>query len=306
MAVSARSMMRYAVPGGLIVVAALYLLFQREPQVGYELPQLDAVASGDVQRVVMERGDERVEVARSGDDWRIQPLGHRADRSQIDRIVREASSLELTDLLSADPTAQTHQRYELDDARALQVSLYGDGQLVRRFHVGKRAPTYGHTYVLVQGDLRVFQAAGDLTSVFQTSVDSLRDLSVLTFQADAIATVEATTAAGVTRLTRGTDDNDAPTWLDDAGDAADAELMEEALSVLASLQATRYLDAEPAGRPLLELALHDAANVYRLTLYPEQDDAHPATASGAEDPFVLLPFSMANVLAAFGLGEHSP
>lgn len=301
MTVSARSMIRFAVPCALIVAAALLLLFQREPQVGYQLPELDEVLTTDVQRVVMERGEERVELVRTGDEWRLQPQGHRADRAQVDRIVREAAGLELTDLLSADPTAQTHQRYELDDSRALVVSLFGGGQVMRQFQVGKRAPTYGHTYVLLADDRRVFQAAGDLTSVFQTSADALRDLSALSFQADAITAVEAVTAARVTRLTRTAGEDQTTTWVDQSGAVADGEAMEEALRVLSSLRATRFLEADPVGTPLLELSLQDPAGVHLLTLYPEQEDAHSATSSGAEDPFVLLPFSLANVLAAFGL-----
>ena len=300
---SARSIIRFTVPGALIVVATLYLLLQREPQVGYDLPELDDVATTDVERVVMERGDDRVEVVRSGGEWRIQPQGHRADRGQVDRIVSEAANLQLTDLLSAHPTAQTRQRYEIDDARALNVSIFGGGQMLREFQVGKRAPTYGHTYVLVADDRRVYQAAGDLTAVFQTSADTLRDLSVLSFQPETITAVEARTAAGVTRLTRSTGDDQTALWVDESGTARDAELLEEALDALSSLRATRFLDADPDGTPLIELSLQHPAGAHLLTLYPEQEDAHEATASGTENPFVMLPFSMANVLAAFGLDE---
>ena len=185
------------------------------------------------------------------------------------------------------------------------MRLYDGDQVVRQFQVGKRAPTFGHTYVLVSGDRRVLQASGDLTTVFQTNADSLRDLSVLSFQADAITQIDATTDAGTIRLNRGTGDDDATTWLDENGTAADAELMEEAIRFLASLRATRYLQEAPVGTPLLDLALRDPAAEHRLTLYAEADNAHAATASGAEDPFVLLPFSMQNVLTAFGLADQA-
>jgi hypothetical protein len=297
--VSLRALLRFAAPALLIVVGTVYVLTRDRDQLQqYELPTLAAVDAAAVQQVQMTQGDASLTLSRSADGWTIEPAGLAADGAQVDRIVHAAANLELTDLIAERPT---YARYELDAGRALTVTLLRGGDVLRRFNVGKRAATFSHTFVTVGDDQRVFQARDDLTSVFATDGESLRDMNVLAFDATAISEIDATAAAQTLHLTRqlgaGADGVD---WTGADGQSFELERVDAALVSLAALRANRFAETEPDGVPLLTLELRDPAGVHRLTLYPERENEHLATSSGSDYPFVLLPFSLSDVLEAFG------
>ena len=296
-----RVLLRYALPLAMIALLSVYLITRGDDRLQYELPTLPTISATAIDRVEVARGDARVALERTGDGWLIEGPGFPADPSAVRAMVQAAANLRLTDLIAGEPT---YGRYGLDEREAFTVTFLEGSTTRRVLGVGKRAPTYSHTYVLIDDDPRVYQANGDLTRVFSTQVEVLRDRSILSFEPGDIASIVVTTAGGATEeLRRGLPPtlDAAPTWSTADGGERDPEAVRGALDLLSRMRATRFTDALPETAPLVDLELQGAEATHRLTIYPKADNAHVATSSHVDGPFVLLPVLLADVFAAVGV-----
>jgi hypothetical protein len=70
------------------------------------------------------------------------------------------------------------------------VKVFNGQELEREFSIGKAAPTFQHTFVLLAGDDNVYHARGNLTKTFDQTIESLRDKKVLAFEKDQITAIE--------------------------------------------------------------------------------------------------------------------
>ena len=298
MNLAVRALLRYALPLAVIAALSVYLVVRRDDRLHYELPALPPMAEAAVDRVEVERGEARVVLERTDGGWLIDGPGYPAEPSIVDGMVRAASTLTLTDLIAAEPT---YGRYGLGEAEAITATFLEGANRLRVLKIGKRAPTYSHTYVLIDDDPRVYQATGDLTRAFSAQVQVLRDRSILRFQTSAISAIAVRTAGGTAELLRGVPPTPeaAPTWSIADGGALDPETIRQALDLMASMRATRFIEAVPDAAPLVELEFRGAETTHRLTIYPESENAHVATSSDVDGPFVLLPVLLADVFAAF-------
>lgn len=296
-----RTLMRYALP--LVVIAALtvYVATRRGDRLHYELPTLSPMEVAAVDRVEIKRGETIVTVQRSDQRWLIEGPGYAADPAIINNMLRVAANLTLTDLIAREPT---YRRYGLGNAEGITATFHEGALTLRVLKIGKRAPTYSHTFVMIGDDPRVFQAVGDLTRAFTAQEQSLRDRTILKFEMDEISAITVSTANGTFELQRGlppTPDA-SPTWTNTSGTAHDATAVTATLKRFANMQATRFTDQDPQGPPLLEIELHGIKESrHRLTIYPEEANAHVATSSDADGPFVLLPVILTDVLATFSM-----
>ena len=293
-----RALLRYALPLAVIAALSVYLAARRDDRLHYELPDLPPLAAAAVDRVEVERGDARAAIERTDGGWLIDGPGFAAEPSIVDGMVRAAATLRLTDLIAGEPT---YGRYGLGEAEAITAAFLEGASRLRVLRIGKRAPTYSHTYVLIDDDPRVYQAAGDLTRAFSAQVSVLRDRTILRFEPSEVTTIAVRSAGAVVELLRGVPPTPeaAPTWNAAGGGERDAAAIGRAMELLARMRASRFVDALPDAPPLLELELRGADAAHRLTIYPESENAHVATSSDVDGPFVLLPALLTEVFAAF-------
>ena len=298
MNLAVRALLRYALPLAVIAALSVYLVVRRDDRLHYELPALPPMAEASVDRVEVERGEARVVLQRTGDGWLIDGPGFPAEPSIVAGMVRAAATLALTDLIAAEPT---YGRYGLGEAEAITATFLEGANRLRVLKIGKRAPTYSHTYVLIDDDPRVYQATGDLTRAFSAQVQVLRDRSILRFQTSDISAIAVKTKGSDMELLRGVPPTPeaSPTWSIAGGGALDPETIRQALDLLAGMRASRFIEAVPEAAPLVELEFRGAETTHRLTIYPEANNAHVATSSDVAGPFVLLPVLLTDVFAAF-------
>lgn len=300
MSLAVRALLRYALPLAIIAALSVYLVVRRDDRLHYELPVLPPMAEAAVDRVEVERGDARVVLQRTDDGWRIDGPGYPAEPRVVDGMVRVAATLTLSDLIAEEPT---YGRYGLDPAEAITATFLDGAERLRVLRIGKRAPTYSHTYVLIDDDPRVYQATGDLTRSFSTQEQVLRDKSILSFETADVSAISIRSAAGTQELRRGVPptQEESVTWSAVGGGDRDPETIRRALDRLAGMVATRFVEAVPGDAPLVELEFRGAETSHRLTIYPKAEAAHVATSSDADGPFVLLPVLLEDVFAAFGV-----
>lgn len=294
-----RTLMRYALPLAAITALTLYVVARRDDRLHYELPTLPPMEVAAVDRVEIKRGETLITIQRSDQGWLIEGPRYAAEPTIINNMVRVAANLTLTDLIAREPT---YRRYGLGNAEGITATFREGARTLRVLKIGKRAPTYSHTFVMIGDDPRVYQAVGDLTRAFTAQEQALRDRTILQFETDEISAITVTTSNGTFELQRQlplTPDA-SPTWTNASGAAHDATAIAAALNQLAGMQATRFTDQAPKSLPLLEIELHGIEESrHRLTIYPKTANAHVATSSDADGPFVLLPVILMDVLATF-------
>jgi hypothetical protein len=281
-----RNLVTYTVLGGLIVVLGAYLLLRDRDRMRYVLPRLAAVETAQADRIIIGKEQGGFSLARAGEEWRLEPRGYRADPGVVSAMISAAAGLEITDLVSV---TRDYRRYGLDDAARVEVTVQGDAKTLRRFDIGERAKTYSHTYVRLDGDERVFHAAGDLRSTFDVDPESVRDKVILSFDASLVSSLRIERGSEALELTaKAPESGKAREWTPSDGKAREAATVEDAVRSLSRLSCLRYAEGpDPPGRPMMTVLVRVRDAEHRLEVFPESDLAHPARSSQSEYLFQL-------------------
>jgi len=295
-----RVLTRYALPALIIVGMVLYLGLRNRDRLLYELPQLPELAVAEVDRVEVTKGERTMAVRREGDAWVLEPEDFPAAAPQVDTMLRMLADIRVTDLVSE---YAAYSRFELDPDSALRVTAYGGGEVLRTVEIGKEARTYQHTYVKLEGDRRVYQAAGDLGNYFPVTSDVLRDKLVLTVDAATVGEIVARSPGEelVLRKRPSLEEDAAAEWVTADGAAWDTAKVEESLQRLANLSTFRFAEAAPQpGSEALELTLNtEAGAAHTLRVFARDGNSYPATSSGSDYPFLLFVWMVNDFLEAF-------
>jgi hypothetical protein len=172
-----------------IVIAALllYLALRDPDRINYRLPELPAIAAGEIDRIDITRAAADLSLEYQGGRWLLRPQGFAADADKVKAIVDAIAGLRLTALVSE---SGNYFPYGLDKENAIAVKAYKNGRLLREFTIGSAAATFSHTHVMLAGDPRVFHVQGSLRGDFEQKVDGVRDKTVMRFDKDEIAAIE--------------------------------------------------------------------------------------------------------------------
>ena len=295
-----RILIRYALPALIIVSLVLYLGLRNRDRLLYDLPQLPEMAVAEVDRVEIVKGDRLVAVRKQGDGWLLEPDEFPAATAQVDTMVRALASLEITDLVSEH---SAYSRFELDPESALRITAFRGGTVLRTVELGKEARTYQHTYVKVEGDPRVYQAAGDLGNYFPVVGDVLRDKLVLKVDIDTVGEIVARSPGEelVLRKRPALEEGAAPDWVTADGGEWNSAKVAESLQRLANLSTFRFAAGPPApGSEVLELTLKtEVGATHTVTVYARSGNSYPAISSGSDYPFLLFVWMVNGFLEAF-------
>lgn len=295
-----RLLTRYLLPVLIIVGLLLYLGLRNRDRLLYELPQLAELAAAEVDRVEVAKGERSLTVRRADDGWVLEPEEFPAAAQQVDTMVQMLAGIRVTDLVSE---YAAYSRFELDPESALRVTAYRGEEVLRTIEIGKEARTYQHTYVKLEGDRRVYQAAGDLGNYFPLVADVLRDKLVLTVNAETVGVITARSPGEeLVLLKRPSPEEDAAVeWMTAGGGEWDTAKVNAALQRLANLSTFRFAEAAPApGSEVLELTLNtEAGDAHTLTVFARDGNSYPATSSASDYPFLLFVWMVNDFLEAF-------
>ncbi len=303
-----RSRIRIITYGVLILAIAgltLYIVNRRNDRIRYALPDVSTPAAEDIDVIRIDPPEsETIELERYEDGWLIQPQQYRAGSSSVQQLVNAIAELEITELVS---TAEYYSRYSLDEQSRTTITAVADGEEVLRFYVGKRAPTYNHTYVLLPDDSRVYQASGNIERTFDKDVDDLRDKTVLSMEASSITRISAGMDGKIVTLSRKEEqlEEEVQTvWLDQNGEEWPSEAINDGLDRLSSLTCREYLEKEAAlGAERLAVTL-TGDDEHELRIFEEGDNGYPATSSQSAYPFVLSSYVAEEIIETFESGPE--
>jgi hypothetical protein len=182
-----KSKKEYLILGGIIILLALYLAFQKKDRTYYELPKLPEVKKADITALKITKADHAVELKKKDDKWMILPEKYPADSAKIDPMLDIITGLTVTAMVSE---SENYNRYELDDAKKISIQALAGDKTVRAFDMGKTAPSNQHTFIRLPDDKRVYHARENFKTKFDVTADALRDLTVLAFDKTQIQQIE--------------------------------------------------------------------------------------------------------------------
>ena len=277
---------------------ALYLIFRNTNRIQYELPTVATVNAEEIKtiRIVSERNGI-VEVRRSGETWTVGSEAYPINDTHLNDMLEAIEDFSLSELVS---TAEYYERYELDDENKFELLISGDKDTLLRFDIGKRSPSYNHTYIRLSGDDRVFQAQGNLRSTFDKDIDALRDKLVFSIDPANVMSVGVTANDDSYRVYRTVED-DTSVWNSDDETEWDAEAISSALDRLAKLECQAFLDDEEIqelGSPSFVLEVQEE-NSHQLYFYDETDSSYRARSSQSPYAFTLSSYSAKQIREAF-------
>jgi len=295
----------YLALGILIVVLAVYLAVRGRDRTHYKLPQLQKITSDRIARIDIQGPEGHVEMKKEGDRWLLMPWAYPVDGNTVDRLLEGIGGLKMIALVAE---SKSYQRYDLGEKRRITVQARSaDGKLLRRFDVGKVAPSYSHTFVKISGDERVFHAPGNLRDVFGRKPADFRDKTVLSFDRRTIREIRIVKAeqeavfrrrpgSGETKSADAADGGQAAqegTWQVEGQGVPDGPRIERFLATLDKLKCDGYLKGRKKSefsRPLFEVRLKDDKGEYRLALFSDdqkESDNFPGVSSQNDYVFYL-------------------
>jgi hypothetical protein len=290
----------------ILIIAALagYLALNKENRSHYTLPDPPTVDTEEIDRLTVKKTAQTLDFIRTESGWVVTTQSYPADSTAVRQMLDVISGLTLSALVSEK---QDVTRYELDDAHRLSVTAFEGETPVLSFKIGKTAPTFNHTYVMLENDPNIYQANDSFRSHFNKSLDEFRDRRVLTFQQDQIKAITIQTPEKEVVLTArepaGDDTRDAePVFSYPDGTSPDPKTVLDLLSSLSDLTCERFLpDTDAAGMesssPILTIRLeNDATKVLKL-FAQKRDEPVPATSSMNGQAFLLKNYVAEDILS---------
>jgi hypothetical protein len=286
----------YLIPILIILILAGYLILKKEDRRHYTLPEPPAVDTETIDRLTVEKDSQTFEFTRTKSGWMVSDEAYPAESAAVEQMLNVISNLALSALVSEK---QDLARYELDPSHRLTVTAFQKDVPALSIKIGKTAPTFNHTFVMLENDPNIYQARDSFRSHFNKSLNEFRDRQVLTFQEDDIHKITIQTPEKQVTLTaQQPADNEKqgenPAFLYEDGASPDPKTVSNLLSSLSTLTCDHFLpdmaktELETAS-PDLTLVLENGSPLV-LKLFDSDKDEGKATSSMNDYVFSLKPY----------------
>ncbi len=227
-----------------IVALSGYLLFNKQDRTHYTLPAPPKVAADSVTRLVIQKPDDTIACTRTDQGWVVTDKAYPVDETAMRQMLDVITGLRLSALVSEN---QDLIRYELDDGHRLDVTAYDQNTALLSFKIGKTAPTFNHTFVMLENDPNIYHATDSFRQHFDKTVNGFRDKQVMNFTEASITGITIETQGKQTHLTAqetgsGIQDDTGAGFRYEDGSAPDPKTVSNLLSSLSVLACDRFVD----------------------------------------------------------------
>jgi len=307
----------------IVVIAGLcaYLFLKKDNRLNYDLPRLAAMDTGAVDKVDITKGEKTLTLSKTDKSWTVSDKAYPVAASAVNDILNTMRTLKLSALVSESGDLV---RYDLDPDNALHARALAKGKVIREFTIGKTAPSFNHTFVMLGDDTRVFQADKSFRDQFDKSVADFRDKVVLSFKTDAIKkiTLEKDGVSKILSLKapekketegqeqqnrdnpdkKAADKQAAAQWVTAEGTPADQTAVQDLLASLSRLECQGYKDDTAAQAlaketPACKISLeNDQAFGLNLFSSKEGDDV-AGTSSATPYAFDLASYRAGDIIS---------
>ena len=296
----------YLILAVIIIALSVYLVMRRGDRTLYELPEIPQVSQKEITRLEITKGKTTIDLNKKDDIWYIAPREYPADADKVKSMLDNIEKLTLTALVSE---SKNYNLYDLSGETKINVKAYQGDSLKRDLDVGKTASSFRHTFVKTAGDDRVFHARGNFRTTFDTSVNDLRDKTILTYTPTDIQQIQITQGKQSFLLSRtqlsakeespAADKEESasppaqkPIWQTPDGRSGDEAAVNRLLNVLSNLRCESFIEdrtKEDLTTPLLTVQLKGSQE-YSLSIFAkteEKETEQPAISSASKYAFLL-------------------
>ncbi len=217
----------------------------------------------EVNRLVLVRPEEQIEIERNGTAWRLlAPVEDGADGQAVERYVRNVAESEREKVVadSAEAgSADVAARYGLDQPR-LKVILQTESGLLDTLSFGADAPTDRFTYVQKSGsNPEIFVVRAWRFDNLDKDVFDLRDRSVLTFGKNDVigATRSGRDVAGLSLSREGAE----WTLVEPVAARAEQSAIDGLFTKIETSEIVAFVDEAPKEDDLVEYGLADRSSI---------------------------------------------
>ncbi len=182
----------------LIIGLGAYLGLKKDDQLHYELPVPGAVDIKKIDRLEITKDKRTIIFSKADKGWTLTDEHFPADPSAVDSILDTVKDLKLSALVSE---ASDRIRYELDPPNAIRVKAFEGKDEKRNFTIGKTAPSFNHTFVMLGNDKRIFQADKSFRNNFDKETDGFRNKLILESDAKNLQKITLEKGGKTTHLT---------------------------------------------------------------------------------------------------------
>ena len=285
--------------------------------------QLLDFSDHEATRILIERADTAISVAKTPDGWRLQePVAADADQKAIERYLRNLRETEIErvveDSAATAGNASLAAKYGLEKPR-LRVLIELAETVLDTVVLGEDSPTERYAYARRSGENpEIFTVRAWRFDNLDKGVFDLRDRRVLAFDNDEVREIGLTGFAIEEELAIVRDDEDS--WrLMPVDRPADASSVEELLQEISSSAAEAFVSETPGeeekanrglAEPILEvsLLLGEERAEKRLAIGLEAEDGQHYALDPSRAPIFLVDSTLVNAVgkSALDLRDKQP
>ncbi|MCD4722747.1 MAG: DUF4340 domain-containing protein [Desulfobacula sp.] len=287
----------YLILIALILILGAYLLFHKENKDNYVLPKIVQIDISKITGLIIDKKQGSIKFIKKEKNWLLTDKEYLADLPSVENMLDTLKTLKLSALVSQKGDLK---RYELDDKKHIRVKVLEGAKTIFEFTMGKPAPTFNHTFVMLTDNKNIYHANGSFRSYFDRAEDNFRDKKVLDFKKESIKrfTIEKD-GLSKTLISKKIkkDGKDAfSTWNSEDGTSADKEVISNLLSSVSFLECEKYLDSPTKKsyekeKPLCKIRLENESGI-ELTLFEtDKEDIFKGISSMNDYVFALSQFN---------------
>jgi hypothetical protein len=161
----------YLILIAIIIFASSYLLLHKENQNNYILPKIEKIDTSKITGIIIKREQETIKFIKKGDNWVLTDKEIPADKVSVQDMFDIFTTFQLTALVSEKNDLQ---RYELDENKGVHVKLLQNSNTVFELTIGKPAPSFNHTFVMIANDKNIYHASGSFRGDFNKPMDDFK------------------------------------------------------------------------------------------------------------------------------------
>ena len=281
----------------VIIMAGGYLFLHKEDQNTVKLPEIQKIDTSKITEMIIESSLGSIQFTKKEDNWVLTEKAFPADAASIQNMMDTFKSFRLTALVSEKTDLQ---RYELDKKQRVNVKLLENNSSFFELSIGKTAPSYNHTFVMINGNKNIYHANGSFRSDFKKALDDFRDKKVFQFKEKSIKKIsidkDLNEKTVVAQEKKNKQNNTSISWVAEDGTSIDRQAVSGLLSKLSFLECERYaedLKKEDLKNKKKLFAIHlENSDRMELILYKsKKQEAFIGTSSMSDYIFYLSQFN---------------
>ncbi|MBF0469658.1 MAG: DUF4340 domain-containing protein [Desulfamplus sp.] len=297
----------YIILGLIIVALSAYLVMHKKDRNNYILPLIPQINAADITQISIEKDGNSIVLSKKDGTWFVTDKNYPASQESVTQIIDAVKDLSLSALVSESGNLTP---YELDSKNRISVTVKSAVETLRKFEIGKTAPSFRHTFIRLDGNSNVYHAAKSFRRDFDKTVDDLRDKKVLSFdksktssialkKGDTIKQIALKDGKPVNTKEENSGDNaeNSGDKADNSGDKADnpvekSDVIESILAMLSDFKCHKFTDTDSkdqfkAMEETASIVLQGEKEISLVIYKKDTEDNYPALSSGSIYPFLL-------------------